>query len=165
KGTKNDSLDHIFASTDPNVLADKTKFVSDGLETVLTTPETVTSNVAKPSEEITFGEIKHEDLEKLVLNVKAEFKDIDSIEDNPIIVVDDSKDVTPSFCLAKDSNTSQPSVSTPVDTKMHKEDLQAAGGPTYLDVTSEEGAHPQFSSDFTAEVDLGTFAPNDSLPP
>ncbi|GJS81785.1 hypothetical protein Tco_0748326 [Tanacetum coccineum] len=52
EGTKNYSLDHIFACTNPNVLADKTKSVSDWLETVLTTPETGTRNAAKPSEEI-----------------------------------------------------------------------------------------------------------------
>ncbi|GKD96687.1 hypothetical protein Tco_1380584 [Tanacetum coccineum] len=48
---------------------------------------------------------------------------------------------------AMDSNPSQPSVSTPVDTKMHKEDQQATGGPTSLGVTSEERAHPQLSSE------------------
>ncbi|GJS54083.1 hypothetical protein Tco_0627445 [Tanacetum coccineum] len=78
---------------------------------------------------------------------------------------------------------------------MHKEDQQAAGGPTYLGVTSEEGAHPQLSSGMSAfsnlkpiysasvivhfeyaseydasaysiaEADPGTSASNDSLPP
>ncbi|GJV61149.1 hypothetical protein Tco_1467249 [Tanacetum coccineum] len=38
----------LSSGTDANVLADKTKPVSDGLETVLTTPETGTSNAAKP---------------------------------------------------------------------------------------------------------------------
>ncbi|GJS20728.1 hypothetical protein Tco_0449360 [Tanacetum coccineum] len=70
EGTKNYSLDHIFAGTNPNVLVDKTKSVSDGLETVLTTPETRTSNVAKPSEEIKPGPSK----------------------DDPIIEVDESDD-------------------------------------------------------------------------
>ncbi|GJZ44230.1 hypothetical protein Tco_0591485 [Tanacetum coccineum] len=92
EGTKNYSLDHIFTGTDPNVLADKTKSVSDGLETVLATTETGTKNVVKPSEEIKCGEIKLEDLVKLVPNVKADFKDLDSPEDDPIIVVDDSED-------------------------------------------------------------------------
>ncbi|GKE18109.1 hypothetical protein Tco_1425686 [Tanacetum coccineum] len=68
-----------------------------------------------------------------------------------------------------DSNPSQPSASTPVDTKLHKEVQQAAGGPTSLGVTSE-GAHPQLSSgndastDFTAKVDPKISAPNDSVP-
>ncbi|GKD78075.1 hypothetical protein Tco_1340696, partial [Tanacetum coccineum] len=52
EGTKNYSLDHIFACTNPNVLADKTKSVSDWLETVLTTPETGTRNAAKPKDDI-----------------------------------------------------------------------------------------------------------------
>ncbi|GJZ86886.1 hypothetical protein Tco_0658496 [Tanacetum coccineum] len=71
---------------DPHVLADKTKSVSDGLETVLTTPETGTSNTTKTSEQIKFGSIKLEDLAYLVLNVKVDFKDLDSPEDDPIIV-------------------------------------------------------------------------------
>ncbi|GJX37473.1 hypothetical protein Tco_0250776 [Tanacetum coccineum] len=87
EGTKNYSLDHIFAGTDLNVLADKTKYVSDGLETILTTPKTGTQNAEKPSEEI-----KLEDLAKLVPNVKDDFKDLDSPEDDPIIVVDDSEE-------------------------------------------------------------------------
>ncbi|GJV01713.1 hypothetical protein Tco_1335282 [Tanacetum coccineum] len=45
-----------------------------------------------------------------------------------------------------DSNLSQPLVSTPVDTEMHKEDQQVAGGPSSLGATSEEGAYPQLSS-------------------
>ncbi|GJX05617.1 hypothetical protein Tco_0191533 [Tanacetum coccineum] len=72
---------------------------------------------------------------------------------------------------AMDSNPSLPSVSTPLDTKMHKEDQQATGGPTSLGVTSEERANPQLSSghdvlvDFTTEADPGLSAPNDSIPP
>ncbi|GJS55297.1 hypothetical protein Tco_0628659 [Tanacetum coccineum] len=45
-----------------------------------------------------------------------------------------------------DSNPSQPTVSTPVDTGMHKKDKQATCGPTSLGVTSEERANPQLSS-------------------
>ncbi|GJX52663.1 hypothetical protein Tco_0281032 [Tanacetum coccineum] len=48
--------------------------------------------------------------------------------------------------MAKDKAPSHPSVSTPVDTKLHKEDLQAVGDPTSLRVASEEGAHPLLSS-------------------
>ncbi|GJX34887.1 hypothetical protein Tco_0246444 [Tanacetum coccineum] len=95
---------------------------------------------------------------------------------------------------AMDSNPSQPPVSTPVDTGMHKEDQQATGGLTSLGVTSEERAYPQLSSgmptfnlnkimfsasfiihsksasgcdalaDSTAEADPGLSAPNDSIP-
>nr|GEU91639.1 reverse transcriptase domain-containing protein [Tanacetum cinerariifolium] len=71
---------------------DKTKSVCDGLETVLTSPEIGTSNAEKPSEEINFKEIKLEDLAKLVSNVKADFKDMDSPEYDHIIVVDDSEE-------------------------------------------------------------------------
>nr|GEV21462.1 hypothetical protein [Tanacetum cinerariifolium] len=95
---------------------------------------------------------------------------------------------------AMDSNPSQPLVSTPVDTKLHKEDQQATGGPTSLGVTSEERANPQLSSgmsaflnepifsasfiihsesasghdvsaDSIAEADRGLSAPNDYIPP
>ncbi|GKB55059.1 hypothetical protein Tco_0905812 [Tanacetum coccineum] len=47
---------------------------------------------------------------------------------------------------AKDKRPSHPSASTHVVVEMHKEAQQAAGGPTSLGVTSEEGAHPQLSS-------------------
>ncbi|GJR08905.1 hypothetical protein Tco_0791557 [Tanacetum coccineum] len=93
-----------------------------------------------------------------------------------------------------DSNPSRPSVSTLVDTKMHKVDQQATGGPTSLGVTSEERANPHLGSgmlalnlnkpifsasfiihsesalghnvsvDFTAEADPGLSTPNDSIP-
>nr|GEU89188.1 zf-CCHC domain-containing protein/DUF4219 domain-containing protein/UBN2 domain-containing protein [Tanacetum cinerariifolium] len=56
---------------------------------------------------------------------------------------------------AMDSNLNRPSVSTPIDTKMHKEDQQSTGGPTSLRVTTN----------FTAEADPGLSAPNDSIPP
>ncbi|GKA59886.1 retrovirus-related pol polyprotein from transposon TNT 1-94 [Tanacetum coccineum] len=71
---------------------------------------------------------------------------------------------------AMDSNPSQTSAFTPVVAEIHIEDQQAAGGPTSLGVTSEEGAHPQLNSgndasaDFTTEVDPKNFAPNDSVP-
>nr|GEU36880.1 hypothetical protein [Tanacetum cinerariifolium] len=90
--TKNNSYDHLFAGTDPHVLIDETKYVSDGWKTVLTTPETGTSNATKTSEEIKFGVIKLEDLAKLVANVKVDFKDIDSPEDDHIIMVDDNEE-------------------------------------------------------------------------
>nr|GEZ37479.1 hypothetical protein [Tanacetum cinerariifolium] len=40
EGTKNTSYDHISAGTDPHVLAEQTKSVSEGLETVFTQPIT-----------------------------------------------------------------------------------------------------------------------------
>ncbi|GJY49059.1 hypothetical protein Tco_0439015 [Tanacetum coccineum] len=71
---------------------------------------------------------------------------------------------------AKDKSPSHPSPPTPVVGEMHKEAQQAAGGPTSLGATSEEGAHPQLSSghdasaDSTAEADPRNSAPNDSIP-
>ncbi|GJV91175.1 hypothetical protein Tco_1538988 [Tanacetum coccineum] len=49
-----------------------------------------------------------------------------------------------------DSNPSQPPVSTPVDTRMHKEDQQVTGGLTSLGVTGEARANPQLSSGMPA---------------
>ncbi|GJW38208.1 hypothetical protein Tco_0064053 [Tanacetum coccineum] len=74
------------------------------------------------------------------------------------------------FSLAMDSNPSQPPVSTLVDTRMHKEEQQATGGPTSLWVTSEARANPQLNSgcyvsvDSTAEADPGLSAPSDFVP-
>ncbi|GJY67875.1 hypothetical protein Tco_0470857, partial [Tanacetum coccineum] len=71
---------------------------------------------------------------------------------------------------AMDSNPSQPPVSTPVDTGMHKEDQQATGGPTSLGVTSEARANPQLSSGndasaaSIAEDDPGNSANSDFVP-
>nr|GEW75113.1 uncharacterized mitochondrial protein AtMg00810-like [Tanacetum cinerariifolium] len=92
EGNKNNSYDHLFTNADPHVLIDKTKYVSDGLETVLTAPETGTSNAAKTSKEIKFGAIKLENMAKLVPNVKVDFKDLYSLKDDPIIEVDDSEE-------------------------------------------------------------------------
>ncbi|GKB79256.1 hypothetical protein Tco_0946151 [Tanacetum coccineum] len=51
---------------------------------------------------------------------------------------------------SKATKDGQPPASTHVDVGMHKEDKQAAGGPTTLGVTSEEGAYPQLSSGMLA---------------
>ncbi|GKA54122.1 hypothetical protein Tco_0753071 [Tanacetum coccineum] len=80
-------------SIDPHVLADQTKSVSKGLETVLTQPKTGKEACSIPrhvEEEEASSAIKHEDLAKLVLKVQPSFKDLDSPEDDPVIVVDDS---------------------------------------------------------------------------
>nr|GEU99982.1 retrovirus-related Pol polyprotein from transposon TNT 1-94 [Tanacetum cinerariifolium] len=65
---------------------------------------------------------------------------------------------------AKDKIPSHPSHPTPMVGEMHKEAQQAVGGPTSLGATSEEGAHPQLSSDSTTKANLGNSAPNDSIP-
>ncbi|GKA71368.1 hypothetical protein Tco_0777507 [Tanacetum coccineum] len=87
---------------------DKTKSASDGLKIVLTIPKTGkrASTIAKQVKEVSFEdtkfsaspsievykEIKLEDLSKLVQNAQADFMDLDSIEDDPIIVVDESEE-------------------------------------------------------------------------
>ncbi|GJW18939.1 hypothetical protein Tco_0026375 [Tanacetum coccineum] len=66
---------------------------------------------------------------------------------------------------AKDKSPSHPSPPTLVVGEMHKEAQQAAGCPTSLGATSEDGVHPKLSSaDSTVEADLGLSAPNDSIP-
>nr|GEX72219.1 hypothetical protein [Tanacetum cinerariifolium] len=71
---------------------DQTKSVSEGLETVLT--QSITrkgaSSVARQIEEETSSTIKLEDLAKQVSHVQTSFKDLDSPEDDTVIVVDDS---------------------------------------------------------------------------
>ncbi|GKB95014.1 hypothetical protein Tco_0981151, partial [Tanacetum coccineum] len=72
---------------------DKTQSVSEGLETVLTQPTTgkrANSITRKVEEDEASRTIKLEDLAKLVSSVQPSFKDLDSPEDDPIIVVDDS---------------------------------------------------------------------------
>ncbi|GJU45399.1 retrovirus-related pol polyprotein from transposon TNT 1-94 [Tanacetum coccineum] len=89
----------LSSGTDPNVLADKTNYVSEGLEIVLTTPKIGkgASTIAKQLEEVNFEDIevfkkiKLEDLSKLVQNAQADFMDLDSTEDDPIIMVDESE--------------------------------------------------------------------------
>ncbi|GKF41375.1 hypothetical protein Tco_0124717 [Tanacetum coccineum] len=79
-------------STNPHVLADQTKSVSEGLETVLTQPITGkgASSVASQIEEETSSTIKLEDLAKLVSHVQPSFKNLDSPKYDHVIVVDDS---------------------------------------------------------------------------
>ncbi|GJS92196.1 hypothetical protein Tco_0774832 [Tanacetum coccineum] len=92
-GTKNTSYDHIFAGTDPYVLVYQTKSISEGLEIVLTQPITgkrASSSARQVEEEEASSTIKLEDLAKLVSNVEPSFKDLDSPEDDLVIVVDDS---------------------------------------------------------------------------
>ncbi|GKF16638.1 hypothetical protein Tco_0061556, partial [Tanacetum coccineum] len=48
-----------------------------------------------------------------------------------------------------DTNPSQPPASTPVVAGLHKDDQQATGGPTSLEVTSKGRANPQLSSEKT----------------
>ncbi|GJU93970.1 hypothetical protein Tco_1318726 [Tanacetum coccineum] len=113
EGTKNTSCDHLFSGTDPYVLADQTKSVSEGLKTVLTQPITGkgASSVARKIEEETSSSIKLEDLAKLVSHVQPSFKDLDSPEDDPVIVVDDTdKDEEDEIHAATNDETEDNSV-------------------------------------------------------
>ncbi|GJY74988.1 hypothetical protein Tco_0479419 [Tanacetum coccineum] len=90
--TKNTSYDHLFVGTNPHVLADQTKSISEELETVLTQPITgkEASSVARKIKEETYSTIKLEDLRKLVSHMQPSFKDLDLPEEDPVIVLDDS---------------------------------------------------------------------------
>ncbi|GJS10679.1 hypothetical protein Tco_0367475 [Tanacetum coccineum] len=91
EGTKNTSYDQLFVGTDPHVLAEQTKSVSEGLDTVLTQPLTgkgASSIARQVEEEEASRTIKLEDLAKLVSNVQPSFKDLDSPEDDPVIIVE-----------------------------------------------------------------------------
>nr|GFC47409.1 hypothetical protein [Tanacetum cinerariifolium] len=219
--------------TDPHVLVDQTKSVSEWLEIVLTQPITKkgasstaihsdkeeASTVIHGNKEKASSTIKLEDLTKLVSQIQLSFKDLGSPEDDPLATSSKQPSVSNKEATkcgsskapigfktghfkrrkesssAMDSNPSRPSVSTPEDTEMHKEDQQATCGPTSLGVTSEERSNPQLSSgmsalnlnkpifsasfiihseaaskhdvsaDFTAEADPGVSAPNNSIPP
>nr|GEZ35447.1 hypothetical protein [Tanacetum cinerariifolium] len=83
----------INSGTDPHVLVDKTKYVSEGLETVLTQPITrkgPKSIARQVKEEEASSAIKLEDIVNAVSHVQPSFEDLDSPEDDIVIVVDDS---------------------------------------------------------------------------
>nr|GEW21927.1 hypothetical protein [Tanacetum cinerariifolium] len=65
---------------------------------------------------------------------------------------------------AMDSNPSQTLVSILVDTRMHKKDQQATGGPTSLGVISEVRTNPQLGSVSTAEANPRKSNPSDFVP-
>ncbi|GJV37952.1 hypothetical protein Tco_1410429 [Tanacetum coccineum] len=92
EGTINTSYDHLFTGTNPHVLADQTKSVSKWFEIILTQPiiGKGANLVASQIKEETSSTIKLEDLAKLVSHVQPSFKDLDSHEDDHIIVVNDS---------------------------------------------------------------------------
>nr|GEV79430.1 hypothetical protein [Tanacetum cinerariifolium] len=66
-------------------------------------------------------------------------------------------------CPVQPISPSHPSPPTPMVGEMHRVTQQAVGGPTSLGATSEEGAHPQLSSDSTAKADPGISALKDSI--
>ncbi|GJW87170.1 hypothetical protein Tco_0162510 [Tanacetum coccineum] len=95
EGTKNTSYDHIFAGTDPHVLADQTKSASTAIH---------------DDKEEASSIIKLEDLIKLVSQIQPSFKDPDSPEDDPVIIVDESDEDEPND---ETEDTSVPRSSSP----------------------------------------------------
>ncbi|GJS64085.1 hypothetical protein Tco_0678649 [Tanacetum coccineum] len=88
KGTKNHSTDHIFARTNPSILVDKTKSARDRLKTTHTDLGT---NEESRSDEIS-KKIKLEDLLDLMQDTRSAFLTPDSLQDEPIIVSDESEE-------------------------------------------------------------------------
>ncbi|GJR02686.1 hypothetical protein Tco_0525670 [Tanacetum coccineum] len=104
KRPKTNSLDHTFIGTNPDVLVEKTKSASEGLETIHTKP-TIRKGASYIEKEIEYAEdefnaspdhsnsddakkeIKLEDLSKLMQNVDVDFMDLDSPEDDQPIIV------------------------------------------------------------------------------
>ncbi|GKE92818.1 hypothetical protein Tco_1573913, partial [Tanacetum coccineum] len=126
EGTKNTSYDHLSAGTDLHVLAYKTKSVSKGLETILTQPITgkganfITRQVEEDEVSRT---IKLKDLAKLVSSVQPSFKDLDSPEDDPVIVVDtyeDKEDEVHATTNAETKDTSVPKSSFPKSSQIQE---------------------------------------------
>nr|GEZ35548.1 hypothetical protein [Tanacetum cinerariifolium]GEZ35901.1 hypothetical protein [Tanacetum cinerariifolium] len=114
-------LGNSAPSTDPHVLADQTKSVSEGLETVIAQPRTgkrVSSVARQIEEEEASSTIKLKDLAKIVLNVQPSFKDLDSPKDDPVIVVDDSdedeEDEVHATTNVETEDTSVPKSSSPI---------------------------------------------------
>ncbi|GJV84147.1 hypothetical protein Tco_1524045 [Tanacetum coccineum] len=113
-------------STDLHVLAYKTKSVSKGLETILTQPITgkganfITRQVEEDEVSRT---IKLKDLAKLVSSVQPSFKDLDSPEDDPVIVVDtyeDKEDEVHATTNAETKDTSVPKSSFPKSSQIQE---------------------------------------------
>ncbi|GJT88536.1 hypothetical protein Tco_1070253 [Tanacetum coccineum] len=96
KGTQNYLLDHMLAGTNPSVLVDETKSAKDGLKTAHTkTDDEFNTSSNLSSSDDTKKEIKLEDLSKLMQNVDVDFMDLDSPENDRLIIVqeDDEEEV------------------------------------------------------------------------
>ncbi|GJU77010.1 hypothetical protein Tco_1274080 [Tanacetum coccineum] len=109
-GSKNYSIDHIFAGTNLSVFVDKTKYAEDGLKTAHTDLGT---NEESRSDEIS-KKIKPEDLSNLMKDTRSAFFIADSIQDEPIIVSDESEKVE----IEKDEDTHATSHDVPKDTSV-----------------------------------------------
>ncbi|GJX96491.1 hypothetical protein Tco_0352289 [Tanacetum coccineum] len=141
EGTKNTSYDYLFIGTDPHVLADKTHSVSEGLETVLTQPITGkgASFIARQVKEDEAPRIiKLEDLAKLVSSVQLSFKDLDSPEDDPIIVVDDSDEDEESDKVHATTNAETEDASVPKSSSPSSLPIELKELPSKFNELAEE---------------------------
>nr|GEV47785.1 hypothetical protein [Tanacetum cinerariifolium] len=132
--TKNTLYDHISVGTDPHILADQTKSVSKGLEIVLTQPSTEkgasstaihgdkeeASTAIHGDKEEASSRIKLEDLTKLVSQIQPSFKDLDSHEDDHIIIVYESEEDEPN---TETKDTLVPRFSSPRSSLTELKDL------------------------------------------
>ncbi|GJS80457.1 hypothetical protein Tco_0730338 [Tanacetum coccineum] len=88
EGTKNYSFDHIFAGSNPNVLVDKTKSAGDGLKIAHTdsgiNEESRADDISK--------KINLEDLLEFLKDTRSAFFTLDSPQDDPIIITDESEE-------------------------------------------------------------------------
>ncbi|GKC82042.1 hypothetical protein Tco_1137759 [Tanacetum coccineum] len=88
EGTKNNYIDHIFVGTNPSVLVDQTKSPEDGLKTAHIDSGT---NEESKADEIS-KKIKLEDLSDLLKDTRSAFFTLNSLQDEPIIVSDESEE-------------------------------------------------------------------------
>nr|GEU63399.1 hypothetical protein [Tanacetum cinerariifolium] len=100
EGTKNTSYDHISTCTDPHG-ASSTSIHGDKEEA---------STAIHGNKEEAFNTIKLEDIAKLVSQIQPSFKDLNSPEDDLVIIVDESDEDEPN---AKTKDTLVPRSSSP----------------------------------------------------
>ncbi|GJU68121.1 hypothetical protein Tco_1254380 [Tanacetum coccineum] len=110
EGTQNYSLDNIFIGTNPSVLVDKTKYAGDGLKTAHTDLGT---NKESRSDEI-LKKITLKDLSNIMQDTRSAFLTPDSLQDEPIIVLDESEKEE----IERYEDTHNPSHDGPEDTSI-----------------------------------------------
>nr|GEW97100.1 hypothetical protein [Tanacetum cinerariifolium] len=116
-----------------------------GWKLSLLNPKSGTTGSVKESEEIQFGEIKLKDLARLVPNVQTDFIDLDSLEDDPIIVVDDSEDEGANIKKdnahideTEDTSDQTPSLPRRAPSRITNCDVLTKKGPITLKVYKED---------------------------
>ncbi|GJT62934.1 hypothetical protein Tco_1006467 [Tanacetum coccineum] len=88
--TKASFIIYFESASGCDASADSIAEADPGLSAPSTNPHVLANKTKSVEEEETSNTIKLEDLGKLVSHVQPSFKDIDSPEDDPVIVVDDS---------------------------------------------------------------------------